>query len=329
MARKAPEPLSRYPAIRTSRVDEFEDRLKTVYDATGFVLPKPSDLAVRGNFVRLNDVAIGFGTCGTAATISFSESDFARLQVPICGQGVTRSGGRETIVGPGGASLTSSGRPAVLDYGEGFEQLFVRVTTRALQRKLELLLDAPLRRPIDFELAGFADPAMLSGLRQLIGLLVQQLDDEGALLSPLALREMEQAVIVQLLYTARHNFSAMLERESPDADAPPLRKVEAYIEANWNRPIEIDALVEVAGVSARTLYKSFEKTYGCPPMAFAKQIRLRRARDLLTSPNDTTSVTGVALACGFSNLGHFARDYRSAFGELPSRTLFMSQGTPE
>jgi transcriptional regulator GlxA family with amidase domain len=32
-------------------------------------------------------------------------------------------------------------------------------------------------------------------------------------------------------------------------------------------------------------------------------------------------VTGVAFACGFQNLGHFARDYRLRFGELPSETL--------
>lgn len=328
MARMAIEPLSRYPAIRTSRVDEFEHRLKAVYGASGFVLPKPAELVVRGNFVRLDAVALGFGACGTDVTINFGESDFARLQLPICGQGVTRSGGREAIVGPGGASMTSPGRAAALDYGVDLEQLFLRVDAKALRHKLEILLDAPVRRPIEFELACFADRAMLAGLRQLVGLLAQQLDDEHALLSPLALREMEQAVIVQLLYAARHNFSAILESEPLDPAALPLRRVEAYIEANWNRPIAIDTLVEVAGVSARSLYKGFGKLHGCPPMVFAKRIRLRRARDLLMSPDGSTSVTGVALACGFSNLGHFARDYRSTFGELPSRTLRLSQGSP-
>jgi len=32
-------------------------------------------------------------------------------------------------------------------------------------------------------------------------------------------------------------------------------------------------------------------------------------------------VTAVAFACGFGNLGHFARDYREVFGERPSMTL--------
>ena len=86
MATKAIEPLSRYPAIRTLRADEFEHRLKTVYGATGLVLPKPADLLARGNFVTLQDTALGFATCGTAATIDFGDSDFARLQLPLRGR---------------------------------------------------------------------------------------------------------------------------------------------------------------------------------------------------------------------------------------------------
>jgi transcriptional regulator GlxA family with amidase domain len=32
-------------------------------------------------------------------------------------------------------------------------------------------------------------------------------------------------------------------------------------------------------------------------------------------------VVQIALQCGFQNPGHFARDFRLAFGELPSDTL--------
>jgi len=34
----------------------------------------------------------------------------------------------------------------------------------------------------------------------------------------------------------------------------------------------------------------------------------------------------VAFNCGFGNLGHFAREYREAFGELPSETLARARG---
>ena len=60
-------------------------------------------------------------------------------------------------------------------------------------------------------------------------------------------------------------------------------------------------------------------------MAFAKATRLRRAKDMLASGTPDTSVTAVAYACGFATMGHFAREYRQAFGELPSQTIARSR----
>ena len=56
-------------------------------------------------------------------------------------------------------------------------------------------------------------------------------------------------------------------------------------------------------------------------MAFVREVRLRHARDMLTDPERATNVTAIAIACGFSNLGHFAKYYHLAFGEHPSVTL--------
>jgi len=319
------DPLFRYPAIRTSNVEEFESELAGIYGATGFDLPDPKCLRVRGNFVPLSDIALGFGACGTSARIFFGEGDFARLQLPLRGHGATRSGRELTEVSVGRPSLTSPGRPSRLDYGDDFEQLFVRVSSGAIERKLAVLLGRSIGRGFEFELAEFAAPAMMSGLQRLINLLVEQLDDEDSRLAPVALRELEQAVILQLLFASRHTFSAHLAREPLDTTSVHVRRVEAFIEANWSRPITIEALVEAAGVSARTLFRAFERLRGCSPMAFARQMRLDRAHNLLLRPDDTASVTGIALLCGFSNLGHFANAYRIRFGELPSQTLLRSR----
>lgn len=62
---KAKDPLFRYPAIHAHKVDEFADRLKEVYGAIGFDLRDPANLNARGNFVQLQDIALGFGACGT------------------------------------------------------------------------------------------------------------------------------------------------------------------------------------------------------------------------------------------------------------------------
>jgi transcriptional regulator GlxA family with amidase domain len=56
-------------------------------------------------------------------------------------------------------------------------------------------------------------------------------------------------------------------------------------------------------------------------MEFLKFVRLKNARKLLQRPDPATTVTGVALHCGFQNTGRFARDYREHFGEMPSATV--------
>jgi AraC-like DNA-binding protein len=42
---------------------------------------------------------------------------------------------------------------------------------------------------------------------------------------------------------------------------------------------------------------------------------------MLAEPHAGTTVAAAAAAAGFKHLGRFADDYRSRYGELPSRTL--------
>ena len=135
------------------------------------------------------------------------------------------------------------------------------------------------------------------------------------------IREIEQAIIISFLYASRHAYSDLLERDVRDTAPWHVRRAEEFIEASWNETITMTKLMEITGVSARTIFKAFQRNRGYTPMAFAKQVRLRRAKATLSKPEHNTTVTGVAFACGFSNLGHFAKDYRDSFGELPSETL--------
>lgn len=104
----------------------------------------------------------------------------------------------------------------------------------------------------------------------------------------------------------------------------PVRIVENYLEANWDRPVTIEEIARETGVGVRSLFLSFKKARGYSPMSFLLRVRLYHARRMLEAPNATTSVTSVRSRCGFKNASHFARYYRAAFGELPSTTLAMA-----
>ena len=84
-------------------------------------------------------------------------------------------------------------------------------------------------------------------------------------------------------------------------------------------------LVAVCGYSRSTLFQAFKSDRGYTPMQFLASRRLDLARGRLMREPDAT-VTEIALECGFSNHGRFAKAYRSRFGESPSATRTTHHG---
>jgi transcriptional regulator GlxA family with amidase domain len=99
-------------------------------------------------------------------------------------------------------------------------------------------------------------------------------------------------------------------------------RVTAYLRDNIGEPVTVAELSRVSGVSERTLRAAFHDVLGLSPKQFAITQRLTAAREALCAAEPgTTTVTDVAMAFGFFELGRFAGRYRRTFGEVPSRTL--------
>jgi AraC family ethanolamine operon transcriptional activator len=118
-------------------------------------------------------------------------------------------------------------------------------------------------------------------------------------------------------------------RPCPRAVGQALRLVKAaedFMEARLARPVYTEELCAALGVSARRLHDAFRAALGMSPHAYLKSRRLLLVRRALLGrrhgPELVRSelVKSVALDHGFWHLGHFARDYRALFGELPSDT---------
>jgi PAS domain S-box-containing protein len=114
-------------------------------------------------------------------------------------------------------------------------------------------------------------------------------------------------------------------KHTPSANS--VRAAKQHVDLNWDQPLNITALAEAAGVNARTLFKHFKQDCGFTPQEYIKRVRLNHARAMLQMADKSTTVLGIALKCCFQNQGHFARDYRLAFGERPSETLERERRT--
>jgi len=86
-------------------------------------------------------------------------------------------------------------------------------------------------------------------------------------------------------------------------------------------------LCDLTGVSARTLEYAFRERFNLGPAAFVRARRMLAVRKALSNAApDHPGVGDTAARFGFCHSGQFAKDYRSRFGEPPSKTLTRDAG---
>lgn len=93
-------------------------------------------------------------------------------------------------------------------------------------------------------------------------------------------------------------------------------RVAQAMEKRIERPVEIQALAALVGMSERQIERLFKQHVGMTPSDYYMALRLDRARELLRLSG--LSVTAVGLATGFASASHFSTAYRRRFGRAPS-----------
>ena len=116
----------------------------------------------------------------------------------------------------------------------------------------------------------------------------------------------------------RHSASSL----KPFRRARLIAQAEQEMLAHLDEPLTLKALAERLGSSSSALSYGFQDLFGMSPMRYLKVRRLNGVRQRLkASDPETCSVGILASQFGFWSAGHFARDYKAMFGELPSETL--------
>jgi AraC-like DNA-binding protein len=100
-----------------------------------------------------------------------------------------------------------------------------------------------------------------------------------------------------------------------------IRRARDHIEAHAAEVIELGALAKKLGVSMRAMQLGFQHYFGYSPRDFIIECRLEGAHKKLLAGESTSSVTAIALDCGFGDLSHFSAKYRDKYGKAPSETL--------
>lgn len=104
-----------------------------------------------------------------------------------------------------------------------------------------------------------------------------------------------------------------------------VKRSQAIVLDSSDEPVTVLDLCQQLRVSRRTLQNSFQLIAGTTPVDYLRSIRLNAVRRMLLAPEHAAhGIREAAGYWGFYHLGHFARDYRKLFCELPSETRSRS-----
>lgn len=313
-------PLAAEPAFAASTVEDLVASIESKLGAVGVELPTERAIGALANHHKLPGGELWFCSYGEPVKIRFGETDYVRVQFPHAGLGSTQLGQQRIEVSSKQGCISAAA--ATLTFGAGFQQLVWRVDRGALMRKLAAITGSVLSRQLEF------DPRLdlsFPAARPLVGILSDIVHCVSQAQAPQRFveAELEQALMVSLLTHSAHNGRHLLARDAADAAPWQVRRVEEYIAAHLDSPFTVEAAVSITGCSGRTIYRAFRKYRGYSPAAFSKQRRLLKARDLLRAGPPFRSVSQVANECGFADLSHFSRDFKTLFGERPSSSKRM------
>jgi len=90
-----------------------------------------------------------------------------------------------------------------------------------------------------------------------------------------------------------------------------------YINEHYYDPdISNDSLAALCGKSTVYFRKTFTAVFGISPMKYLGDLRIRKAKQLLTS--DYSSIGQIAQSVGFGSIYHFSKTFKNSVGVAPS-----------
>ncbi|EJL78475.1 DNA-binding domain-containing protein, AraC-type [Polaromonas sp. CF318] len=103
----------------------------------------------------------------------------------------------------------------------------------------------------------------------------------------------------------------------PDGHAQRVARAVSVLRADFARPLPVERLAGVAGMSPSSFHQHFRSVTSLSPLQFQKQLRLIEARRLMLS--EGLSASSAAFAVGYESVPQFTREYGRMFGLPPVR----------
>jgi len=237
----------------------------------------------------------------SASDIRKDPRDYFMLWLMLDGQIGLAQNGRSALMHPGDLFVYDQSRPFALDFGPHTRALMVTIPRALVTRRL----------PRADQLGGRRIAAN-SNLGPLAGSLITQLYRVEH--APEDAVHRLGASALDILVTAVET-EAGLNSESI-GDGHRLAQVKRFMLANLGDPdLDPERIAKSQDIAPRTLYRLFAAD-ATTPVRWLWQQRLAASFEALTE-GKVSQVTEAALSHGFSDVSHFSRSFKAAFGHAP------------
>jgi transcriptional regulator GlxA family with amidase domain len=312
--------------FRSQDSDEVQQFLGGVYAENDFRILGNGLARTRIYGGDVGDIA-QYNVSYSAPFTFLSEAERESFLILSCTAGSARfrRGGDFVDFQPGRIAPISATGESRVKSGDNFAHISTHISSDAINALCARLLGRPLDKPVQFELAPFANE-----LKAHWDLVVRSLNQllDAAHPSSIAINNLKEYAIALLLEKHPHNHSACFERET-SMRAEAIHDAKRFIEQNAHRPITVSDVAVFAGCSVRALHEGFCEHFGSTPRACLYLARMALARARLTGEGAENSAAEIAQSCGFVDFNQFEGAYKIRYEENPTEVFhryFRSNG---
>ena len=135
----------------------------------------------------------------------------------------------------------------------------------------------------------------------------------------LSIAAFRSAVLTMLVYLCEHYSQPVEEGNTKEPSSEKhVKRVMKYLNENFTRPINLEALASLCGVTKFHLMRQFKQYTGQTIFTYLNHLRCQNAELLIAGG---TSITEAAYASGFESLSYFSRTYKKNMGTSPSKKI--------
>ncbi|HET6971029.1 MAG TPA: helix-turn-helix domain-containing protein [Phenylobacterium sp.] len=241
-----------------------------------------------------------------ASHVRRTEDEVFLINIQVAGTGTFMQDGREVLLRPGDFTCTDSTRPCEMHYTDDFEQV-VFYMPRALVTQAGGETDrlTAVHMAANSPIGSIASPFLRQVAAEIHNVqpsTAARLAETGLALVMTAFGELAGGDYDPRRWgrmALRERANQVIDARACDPDLNPA------------------AVAAALGISLRHLQSVFRED-GTTPSEWIWRRRLERSlRDLAAPAFATASISTIAYACGFSDVAHFSRRFKAAYGLSP------------